>query len=266
MIDRFGLSERSACSLIDLSRSTFRYKSKDKNDHHIRIRMREIAQEKSRYGYRRIHVILKREGLSINHKKTERIYREEGLSLKKRKKKRHKSTLRVPISKPEFLNEVWAMDFMSDSLYNGRRFRVLNIIDIMNRECLVSEVDTSISGKRVARILDRLLFLRGKPKTIVCDNGPEFTSIAMDQWAYRNDIELRFISPGKPIENAFIESFNGKFRDECLNDHWFMNFHDARKKIDAWVYEYNYERPHSSLDNMTQIEYGEYITKEVVNL
>lgn len=265
----FRLSQRRACDLVNLRRSTFRYEPRNKDDDHIRERMREIAKKKRRYGYRRVHIMLHREGLVINHKRTERIYREEGLSLKNRKKKRIKSTVRVPLPKPEARNDAWAMDFMSDSLYDGRRFRILNIIDMGSRECLAGEVDTSIPGKRVTRVLDRLIFLRGKPKAIICDNGPEFTSIAMDQWSYQKGVELMFITPGKPLENAFVESFNGKFRDECLNEHWFMNLHDARTKIEKWRNEYNHERPHSSLGNMTPIEYAEYLDGEyqkVLNL
>jgi putative transposase len=223
--------------------------------------MREIAERKRRYGYRRIHIILNREGLVRNHKKTERIYREEGLSLKKRKRKRIRTDQRVPRPKPEAINEIWAMDYMADSLNSGRRFRILNIIDMGSRECLANEIDISIPGRRVTRVLDRLIFFRGKPKAILCDNGPEFTCMALDQWAYQKGIELMFISPGKPMENAFIESFNGKFRDECLNEHWFLNLRDAQFKIEAWRNEYNRERPHSSLNNMTPVEYAEYLDK-----
>mgnify|MGYP001351419464 CR=1 FL=1 len=231
--------------------------------------MKELARKKRRYGYRRIHVILKREGLVVNHKRTERIYREESLSLKQRKKKRARGSMRAVLPQPEAVNEMWAMDFMSDSLYDGRRFRILNIIDVKSRECLATEVDRSISGKRVARVLNKLMYLRGKPKSIVCDNGPEFTSIILDQWAYREEIELLFISPGRPTENAFIESFNGKFRDECLNDHWFMSLHDARMKIENWRNEYNHERPHSSLGDLTPVEYAEILSsreQEATNL
>ena len=269
LIDRFRLSQRRACALVNLSRSTFRYHPKEKNDADIRERIKEIARDKRRYGYRRIHVILKREGISINHKRTERIYREENLSLKNRKKKRAKSSVRVVLSQPKTINEIWAMDFMSDSFYNGRRFRIFNVIDVKSRECLASEVDLSISGKRVSRILDRLIYLRGKPNSILCDNGPEFTSNALDQWAYSEGIDLQFITPGRPIENAFIESFNGRIRDECLNDHWFMNLNDARIKIEYWRNEDNFERPHSSLGDLTPVEYAERLNNvvlEVINL
>ena len=269
MIVCFRLSERKGCNLIGLSRSTYRYVSIAKDDNHIRERMHEIAKDKRKYGYRRIHVVLRRENLIVNHKRTERIYREEGLSLRKRKKKRRKNATRDPRPVPVTVNDIWAMDFMSDSLYNGKRFRTFNVIDVFNRECLAIETDTSISGKRVSRVLDKIIFIKGKPKAILCDNGPEFTSIALDQWAYQNDIELLFISPGKPMENAFVESFNGKFRDECLNEHWFMNLHDAQIKIENWVSEYNNERPHSSLNNMTPVEYAKYIdnkNQEVLNL
>ena len=232
--------------------------------------MRELAKQKRRYGYRRIHVLLKREKLVVNHKRTERIYKDEGLSLmKRRRKKRFKSEMRGPLEKPELVNELWGMDFISDALYNGRRFRILSIVDIVSRECLGLETDFSISGKRVSRVLNKLIMLRGKPKGIICDNGPEFTSIVMDQWAYDKGIELQFIRPGKPVENAFVESFNGSFRDECLNEHWFMNLKDAQEKIEEWRIEYNQERPHSSLNDMTPVEFAQYLDKgyqKVLNL
>jgi len=227
----------------------------EKDDQSLRRRMRELANNKRRYGYRRLHILLKREGFVINHKRTERIYREEGLNLKNRKRKRRRSDIRLILPEVRNVNHIWAMDFMSDSLYNGRRFRILNIIDLFSRECIGIEVDFSITGHRVTRILDKIIFSRGKPEIIVCDNGPEFTGIALDQWAYRNGVKISFITAGKPVENAFIESFNGKFRDECLNDHWFQNINDAKNKIETWRIEYNNERPHSSLEDMTPVEF-----------
>lgn len=254
----FRLSERKACRFLKVQRSTFRYVSTKDNDEQIRRRMKEIAQKKRRYGYRRIHILLKRENININHKKTERLYREEGLSIRKRKKKRLKSCPRLPLNRSMGINDIWTMDFLSDSLCSGRKFRTLNILDTFNRECLAIEVDTSIPGKRVTKVLDRIITYRGKPSTIVCDNGPEFTSVAFDQWAYENNVQLSFINPGKPVENAFIESFNGKFRDECLNENWFLNLNDARKIIESWRIDYNNYRPHSSLNNMTPVEFMHY--------
>ncbi len=220
--------------------------------------MREIAREKRRYGYRRIHILLRREGKVQNHKRTERIYREESLSLKKRSRKRKRSGVRVPLPVAQRPNEVWHMDFMCDSLYDGRRFRTFNIIESYNRECLAIEVATSIPGQRVCRVLDKIILCRGKPEAIICDNGPEFTGIALDQWAFRNKIKLSFIDPGKPIQNAIIESFNGKFRDECLNEHWFLNIEMAINIIENWKHDYNYSRPHSSLSNMSPIKFAEF--------
>jgi len=219
--------------------------------------MREIAEKRRRFGSPRIHVMLQREGLVINHKRTERLYREEGLSLKLRKRKKRTAVTRIELPKPEAPNKRWSMDFMLDQLAYGRRFRVLTIVDAFTRECPALEVDTSIGGKRVTRVLDRLAFLRGVPEVITIDNGPEFASRALDEWAYRNNVKLDFIRPGKPVENAFIESFNGKFRDECLNENWFLSLDDARSTIEAWRIDYNRHRPHSSLNNMTPMEYAE---------
>jgi len=219
--------------------------------------MREIAERRRRFGSPRIHVLLKREGLVVNPKRTERIYAEEGLSLRKRKRKKRAAAIRIELPKPDKPDQRWSMDFMLDQLSDGRRFRVLTLVDSFTRECLTLEVDTSIGGKRVVRVLDRLAFLRGLPEVITVDNGPEFAGKALDEWAYRNNVKLDFIRPGKPVENAFIESFNGKFRDECLNDNWFLSLEDARKIIEAWRLDYNRQRPHSSLGDMTPWEFRE---------
>ena len=200
--------------------------------------------------------MLKREGLVINHKRTERLYREEGLSLKVRKRKKRTAVTRVELPKASKPNQRWSMDFVQDQLADGRRFRTLTIVDAFTRECPALEVDTSIGGKRVARVLDKLAFLRGLPEVITVDNGPEFTSNALDAWAYSNNVKMDFIRPGKPVENAFIESFNGKFRDECLNENWFGSLQEAREVIEAWRIDYNRHRPHSSLNDMTPWEYA----------
>jgi len=185
----------------------------------------------------------------------ERIYREEELSLRRKRKKRIRSEGREKPENPTRPNEQWSMDFMPDSIAGGRRFRTLNIIDEYTRECLAIEVDLNIGGSVVARTLERLINRRGKPERILCDNGPEFTSKALDQWCYLNEITLCFITPGKPIENCFIESFNGRFRDECLNLNWFRSLRDAREMVERWRLEYNEIRPHSALDDMTPIEF-----------
>lgn len=254
----FGLSARRACDLIGLCRNTLRYGAKNiERDKTVRMRMRELAEKRRRFGSPRIHVMLKREGLVINHKRTERIYREEGLSLRIRKRKKRTAAVRIESPKPNSPNQRWSMDFMQDQFADGRRFRILTIVDAFTRECPALEVDTSIGGKRVVRVLDRLAFLRGLPEVITVDNGPEFVSQALDEWAYRNNVKLDFIRPGKPVENAFIESFNGKLRDECLNDNWFLSLEDARRIVEAWRIDYNRYRPHSSLDNLTPMEYAE---------
>lgn len=202
--------------------------------------------------------MLKREGLVVNHKRTERIYREEGLILRKRRKCRKRgSLLRIEMPVAAKPNQRWSMDLMSDSLSTGRRFRVLTIVDDYSRECPAMEVDTSINGVRVVRTLERLAQMRGLPKVITVDNGPEFAGQALDEWAYQKGVTLNFIEPGKPVENAYIESFNGKFRDECLNENWFMSLFQAREIVETWRMDYNQERPHSSLGNLTPQEFAQ---------
>ena len=249
---------------MDLDRRTYQYKPEPKPEEEgIRKRMREIAEKKRQYGCPQIHRILKREGLILNHKRTERIYREERLSLRIRKRKKRSSALRIELPKPERANQHLAMDFISDQLWQGRRFRVLTLVDLFTRECPVLEVDTSIGGMRVAHVLDRLVAMRGVPEVIRVDNGPEFTGKALDEWAYRNKVKLDFIQPGKPIQNAFIESFNGTFRAECLNDNWFSSLQDARRIIEEWRIDYNQERPHSSLGGQTPSEFANLKTREL---
>jgi len=256
VIADFKMSERRACKLIELSRATLQYKPKKRDDKVIRERLKELALQRRRFGSPRLHVMLRREGLVINHKRTERIYKEEGLSLRIRKRKKRASMLRVELSKPEGVNQRWSMDFMSDQLYNGRRFRVLTIVDDYSRECLAIETDTSLRGARVVQVLERLYSARGLPKVITMDNGPEFTGNALDKWAYQRGVKLNFIRPGKPSDNAFIESFNGKFRDECLNENWFLSIASAKEIIEAWRVDYNRNRPHSSLGNLTPDEFA----------
>jgi putative transposase len=191
----------------------------------------------------------------VNHKRTERIYREEGLSLRKRKRKKIAAAARVVMPAPAGPNEKWSMDFVTDSLVTGRRFRALSIVDDYSRECLAIEVDTSLGGARVVAVLDRLAETKGLPRTITMDNGPEFTSRCLDEWAYRNGVKLNFIRPGKPVENAFAESFIGRLRDECLNENWFISLKDTRDIIERWRIDYNEGRPHTSLGGLTPLEY-----------
>jgi putative transposase len=253
--ESFGRSERKACKLIGMSRETQRYKETQKNDEKIRKRLKELAQEKSRYGSPRLHVLLRREGYKINHKKTERVYKEEGVSLRLKRRKKRISILRAAMAKASEINENWSMDFVFDVLDSGRRIKVLTVVDNYSRECLRLEVDMSISGARVSDILDRVCEYRGNPKVITVDNGPEFISKALDEWAYKRNIKLNFIRPGKPVENAYIESFNGKLRDECLNGNRFYTLEEAQEVIEKWRKEYNETRPHSSLNNLTPMEF-----------
>lgn len=200
-------------------------------------------------------MLLKREGLVVNHKRTERLYRELGLSIRTKKRKKLVGTLRLVLSTPTRPNEIWAADFIHDSLTNGRRLKCLTVVDVFSRECLAIAVDSSIPGSAVAQVFNRLIEIRGAPQIIVTDNGPEFTSHALGEWALTHSVKLAFIRPGKPMENGFIESFNGRFRDECLNEHWLINLAHARSVIENWRIEYNEERPHSALKHMTPAEF-----------
>ena len=256
MQESFGLTKRRGCKIIHLERSTLYYRSKGPNDEVLRQRMRILAQERRRFGCPKLHILLKREGLVINHKRTERIYQEEGLSLRKKRKKKI-CRLRIELPKPAEPNEQWAMDFVSDSLWQGRKYRVLTIVDIFTKESPILEIDTSLSGERITRVLDRLSEIRPLPRSIVVDNGPEFTSRAFDQWAYQKGIKINYIRPGKPMENGFIESFNGKLRNECLNENWFTSLKEARDIIEKWRMDYNQNRPHQSLKNLTPNEFIE---------
>jgi len=238
------VSERRACRLVGFSRSAAWRPLQGRGDDTLRARLKVLAEQYPRYGYPTLHGLLRLEGLVRNPKRTYRIYREEGLQVR-RKRRRKLARPRVPLSVPTRVNERWSMDFVADQLANGRRFRVLNVVDDYSRECVLQLVDTSISGQRVARELAALS--RPLPRTIVVDNGPEFTCKAMFFWARQAHIKLHFIQPGKPTQNAFVESFNGKFREYCLDLNWFASMNDARSSIDAWRSHYNHVRPHRSL-------------------
>jgi len=203
--------------------------------------------------------MLRREGIAINHKRTERIYGEERLSLRRKNKRKRVAALRLELPKPIRPNQIWGMDFVADAALNNRRIKAMPIVDVYTKKCHRIEVDTSINGVRVCRVLDEVGNQEGLPEVIMIDNGPEFASKALDEWAYRNVVKLQFIRPGKPVENAYIESFNGRFRDECLNEHWFINLGHARTLIEDWRIDYNQVRPHSSLGNLTP---DEFIRKE----
>ena len=255
----YNVSERRACRALELPRSTKRHQPRaDRLNERIISRLRELSEKKKRYGSPRLHQLLLREGFKINHKRTERLYRKEGLSLRRKKKRRlYRSETRAPLADPTKPNQYWSMDFVSDQFVHGGRFRGLTIVDIYSRESPVIEVARSMPAVRVVQVLERLKEDRGLPEAIVLDNGPEMISLALDQWVYENGVKLHFIDPGKPTQNAFIESFNGTFRDECLNMHWFYNLDDARRKIESWRKEDNEEHPHSSLDYLTPKEFAE---------
>jgi len=251
-----GFGVTRACGLVGISRSLYRYRCRRPDSAPLRARIEEIAAVKRRYGYRRVYVRLRREGWQVNRKRVYRLYREAGLAVRRRKRKRIGMFERKPLPKPLAANVSWSMDFVADGLIGGRRLRCLTIVDDCTRECLAIEVDTSITGVRVQAVLERLGDTRGLPQSITVDNGPEFDGKVLDQWSYRTGVRLSFIRPGKPNENAYIESFNGKFRDECLNEHWFISIAHARSVIEAWRIEYNTERTHSSLGNRTPEEYA----------
>ena len=223
-----------------------------------------MAHQRRRFGCPRLHIMLRREGLVVNHKRTERIYQEEGLPLRKRRRRKTAAQSRVILPAPQRPNEIWSMDFVTDSLVTGRRFRALVIVDDYSRECPAIEVDTSLGGARVVSVLERLREIRGLSEVITIDNGPEFTGKALDEWAYRRGVKLNFIRPGKPIENAFAESFIGRLRDECLNENWFINLTQARDIIESWRVDYNEDRPHGSLGGLSPNEFVENTGKTLV--
>lgn len=255
IVERHDLSERRACGLIRIGRSTWAYRSRRPPDDDVRIALRDLAAKRPRYGYRRLHVLMGREGHRMNHKRLYRLYRSEGLAVRRKKRKRL-TRERTPMPPPQRLNERWSMEFMRDRFGYRRKFRTFNLVDEFSRECPAIEVDTSIRAVRVIRVLDRVVDERGLPEEILIDNGPEFTSQALEEWAHRNGVRLHFIRPGKPNDNAYIESFNGTFRDECLSEQWFISLDDARATIESWRRDYNQVRPHSSLDNMTPEEFA----------
>jgi len=262
--NNFPVSERRACRLFRLSRTVAKYKTKRSDDPKLVARLKELAAERRRFGAKRLHTLLRREGFKVNLKKIKRIYREQNLLLKMRKRAKVKSSIRVPLEAPTKPNQRWCMDFVSDQLGpTGRRFRVLTVVDVFTRENVSLFADFSIPGLAVTRALELAARERGKfPDSIVIDNGSEFTGKVMDQWAFENKIKLDFIRPGKPQENGFIESFNGKFRDECLNEHWFLSLEDIRRTIEAWRIDYNEQRPHTSLGNLTPKEFADQLTTQ----
>jgi putative transposase len=227
----------------------------------LRIRLRDLARARVSYGYRRLHVLLQREGWRVNHKRVYRLYRLESLQMRPKKPRRHVTACRrMERVVATERNEAWSMDFMSDELFDGRRIRVLTIVDNYSRESLAIEVDQRIGGQRVVEVLMQLGKERGLPRTIRVDNGPEFASKLLDQWAYLNGVDLDFSRPGKPTDNGLIEAFNGRLRQECLNENWFLSLDDAREKVETWRLDYNRERPHGALGNLAPLAYVASVT------
>jgi putative transposase len=251
---RYAVSERRVCGLTGMVVASYRYRSQ-RSDEPLRTRLVELAREKPRFGYRRLHVLLGRAGERVNHKRVHRVYQAAGLMIR-RKKRKHCVREGKPLVARTSANQEWALDFVHDAVECGRTIRVLSVVDAYTRECLALEVDTSFASRRVTRVLDAIVAERGQPQTIRCDNGPELTSRHFLAWCVERKIELLHIQPGKPTQNARVESFHGRLRDECLSVSWFQNLFDARRKIAAWRIEYNEERPHSSLGYQTPKEFA----------
>jgi putative transposase len=250
-----SMSRRRACGLVGIERSLTYYEARERGDDALGEKLKEKAAQRPRFGYRRLHVLLAREGLKVNHKRVFRVYQDLKLQVKVRRRKctaKYRGEPRIDVTRP---NQRWSMDFVHDVTYDGRKLKFFNVVDDYTRENLVIEVDTSIGGRRVAQILESVVAARGAPEILMSDNGSEFISKAVDAWAYDRGVKQQFIEPGKPTQNAYIESFNGKLRDECLNESYFVGIQDARKIAAAYRRDYNHVRPHSSLDNMTPIEF-----------
>jgi len=254
--ESFEISERKACELVAINRATVRYRKQTKENKVLRERIVQISLKHKAFGYRRIAEVLKREGWLVNHKRVYRLYAQESLNLKSKKRKKFTNRYREPLEKCNRPNERWAIDFMSDSLASGKKIRMLNIVDIFSRECPAILVGSSLPSCRVVEALDRLSFIRGLPKSITLDNGPEYTSKMIQKWAKEKGIELNYIPPGRPTKNGYIESFNGKVRQECLDQNLFLDLKEAQEIIETWRVEYNEERPHSSLGYLTPAEFA----------
>ena len=254
-----GVSQRRACDVLSVDRSSIRYQSTRVDNEAERNAIKRISRERRRFGYRRINIMLRREKIFMNHKKLRRIYAEEKLQVRRRGGRKRALGTRRPVGVPNGPNQRWSLDFVSDAFTDGRRFRILTVVDDFTKENVLLVPDTSISGLRVTRELDQAFAERGQPKTIVSDNGTEFTSMAILKWVQDNGIDWHYIQPGKPTQNAFIESFNGKLRDECLNETLFSSLADAREELEKWQEDYNHQRPLSSIENLTPFEFAEKI-------
>ena len=256
MIQAYGISRRRGCGLVGLRRSSLYYQGSKRPDGPLRDAIREVAGRRKRWGVPMIARYLRRKGWKDNYKRIERIYRQEGLQVRRRKRKKMAAVARTPLEQTTRPNQVWAMDFVHDAAQGGRKIKLLTLIDCHTRECLAIEVDSSIGGHRVARVLEAIGAERGLPGQIRTDNGPEFTGNALEAWAYARGVKLDPIEPGKPSQNGYIESFNGTLRNECLNEHWFISMADARQIIEEWRVDYNEERPHSSLSDQPPAEFA----------
>jgi putative transposase len=255
LVEQRGLSQVRACRLVGLNRSSMSYRPRRPDDSLLRQRLRELAAERRRFGYRRLGWLLEREGHVMNRKKLYRLYREEKLMVRRRRGRKRALGTRAPMTLPGAINQRWSLDFVADALSDGRRFRILCVVDDFSRECLATVVDTSLGGVRVVRELDRLTAERALPRMVVSDNGTELTSCAVLRWA-TGRLEWHYIEPGKPVQNAFVESFNSRLRDECLNEHVFLTLTEARETIEAWRHDYNHLRPHGSLGALTPTEFA----------
>jgi putative transposase len=263
MLTNKGISERQSCELVGIKRNTHRHAlALTKNETKLKQHIQQLAQDKPRYGYRRLTLLIRKEGILVNHKRIYRIYKELNLAVRAKKRRRLKSLARGSITHlTTAANQIWSMDYQTDQLATGRRFRCLNLIDNHTRECLAIEAGISMPASSIVATLSKLKLLRGLPKKIIVDNGPEFRSKTMQGWALNNHIELHFIDPGKPTQNALIESFNGRLRDECLNLHWFTDIKDVRQILSGWKNDYNLLRPHSSLGNQVPSEFAALVKK-----
>ena len=259
LVTAHEVSQRRACRTIKMQRSSLRYRSVRPDDTGLRLRLRELARERRRFGYRRLHQMLKREGIIVGLKKVRRLYSEEKLQVRKRKGRKKASGPRVPAPIPQGPNQRWSLGFVSDVFAHGRRFRVLGVIDDFTAECLTLVADTSLSGLRVARELDAIIATRKAPAMIVSDNGPELTSLAILRWSHERHVEWHYIDPGKPQQNPFAESFNGKLRDEFLNETVFSSLAGARVLLEDWRRDYNTQRPHSRLGWLTPSEFADQL-------
>jgi len=254
---QYPVSERQVNAALGFPRSSHYYRSRKDPQDALRIRLRDLAASRVRYGYRRLYVLLRREGWMVNHKRVYRLYRQENLTMRRKNPRRIVSCQRrEDRPAPTLVNQAWAMDFLSDTLADGRALRILTLVDVFTRECLAIRVDVRFTGGQVVQVLEELRSIRGLPKSIRVDNGPEFTGRMLDLWAYFNGVTLDFSRPGKPTDNSYIESFNGRFRQECLDVHWFLYLDDARIKTEAWRKEYNEERPHSALGNLAPRDFA----------